>query len=247
MSDVIDMGDEDDDLPVLTQVLRVGSGRSGVLPVRGPRDASTDPITESSLDELLSADQLVIGTEPHPGLEPYIPLTTPLSDRAAADVESLETTSPRIVPFSEPMETPARSDGTNLAPSSEAGTGLEQTRASNETGDTRSVPTQSSDPVVAAVDERALMNASTPVSFDYDAFAVRVRESVLNDLSARIDTEFDARIAQTLWAEVEAALASLQANLREQLADAVRDVVRRAVEEEVARLRDDTRGGLHRG
>lgn len=240
-----DMSDEDDDLPVLTQVLRVGSDRAGAGPLRGASDASTGLVAELPLEEILLADQLVIGTEPHVGLEPYIPLTTPLSDRGAADGESLSRslTSPLIVPFIAPQDTRARSNGGTASDASrEAGTGLEQLRAANDAGDALSEREMPMVPVAASLGERAPVDSPTPPPFEHDAFAVRVRESVLNDLSARIDTEFDARIAQTLWAEVEAALASLQANLREQLADAVRDVVRRAVEEEMARLRDKTRG-----
>lgn len=215
MSDLPGVRDENDDLPVLTQVLRVGSGAAGVGPLRAPGDAPADAVTESSIDEMLLGDQLVIGTEPHVGLEPYIPLTTPLSDAGTADGESLSRSpaAALIVPFVEPLGTPAHSHG---------------------------------DPVVAS-GEGAAMATSIPAPLDADALAVRVRESVLSDLAARIDTEFDARIAQTLRAEVEAALASLQANLREQLADAVRDVVRRAVEDQMTRLHDHTRGEPGRG
>ena len=210
MSDLPDVRDEDDDLPVLTQVLRVGSGAAGTGPLRAAGDAPADAITESSIDEMLLADQLVIGTEPHVGLEPYIPLTTPLSDAGTADGESLSLppAPALIVPFVEPLDAPAHSHG---------------------------------DPVVAS-GEGAAMDTPIPAPLDTEALAVRIRESVLNDLAARIDTEFDARIAQTLRAEVEAALASLQANLREQLADAVRDVVRRAVEDQMAGLHGPGRG-----
>lgn len=215
MSDLPAARDEDDDLPVLTQVLRVGSGAAGTGPLRAPGDAPADAITESSIDEMLRADQLVIGTELHGGLEPYIPLTTPWSDAGTADGEALSR-SPApalIVPFVEFLDARAHSHG---------------------------------DPEVAP-GEGAAVDPSIPAPLDMDALAVRIRESVLNDLAARIDTEFDARIAQTLRSEVEAALASLQARLREQLADAVRDVVRRAVEDQMAGLRDPTRGGPGRG
>ena len=64
----------------------------------------------------------------------------------------------------------------------------------------------------------------------------RVRESVLDDLSTRIDTELDARIAQAMHAEVETAIAQLQVHLRDHLTLALRDVVARAVDDAIARV-----------
>ncbi len=67
---------------------------------------------------------------------------------------------------------------------------------------------------------------------------MELRESLLRDLSDRIDVELDARIAQALHSELEVALAQLQDRLREQLAKGLRDVVHRAVDQEMARLKD---------
>lgn len=244
MSDAIDVNEEHDDLPVLTQVLRIGGGRAAIPGVSEPGEALLG-VTESPLDEILLTDQLVIGTEPHQGLEPYVPLTTPLSDEAVGDDEPLAQvmTPSLIVPFMEPVDVPAPSGegATSDAPIDAVETTPQQGRAANDADDVLPESAMAIEPAPASTDESALVASSTPTPFDYDAFAVRVREAVLNDLLARIDTEFDARIAQTLHAELEAALASLQDNLREQLADAIRDVVRRAVDEQVARLRE-TRG-----
>jgi hypothetical protein len=75
-----------------------------------------------------------------------------------------------------------------------------------------------------------------PVTEDPAAFAAQVRDAVLENVSGRIDTELDARIAQAIHAEVETALARLQGSLRAQLSEAFKDVVGRAVDEEIARL-----------
>ncbi len=64
--------------------------------------------------------------------------------------------------------------------------------------------------------------------------ARRIRDAVIDDLRARIDTELDARIAQALHVEVESVLAQLQHNLRAHLSDALRDVVAKAVDEAIA-------------
>ena len=301
------MSEDDDDLPILTQVLRIGGGRAGAASVHATDEYAFEDGSASALDEILLTDQLVIGTEPRQELEPYVPLTTPTFDPAARHEDShaqsptQSLTRSSIVPFTEPVDVQTPSDGkatleTSSAEQTEtastgasAGSSTEssaslsdspadavlleaaessaqevragrsaesETLLAEEAGPERRDAANDADddgddasrdaavaiepasvPEVASADESALVDASTPPPFDHDAFAVRVREAVLNDLSARIDTELDARIAQTMRAELEAALASLQDNLREQLAEAMRDVVRRAVEEQVARLR----------
>jgi hypothetical protein len=81
-----------------------------------------------------------------------------------------------------------------------------------------------------------------PTWHDPDAtLALRVRNSVLQELSGRIDTELDARIAQTLHAGLETALAQLQTSLRIELGEALRDVVGNAVDEAIRRLGDPSR------
>ncbi len=257
-----DASDEDDDLPVLTQVLRIGGVRAGALPVaepdHAPGDFAIDGATESPLDEILLPDPLVIGSEPHERREPYVPLTTAMIDASerpdepmVQTIEPSTSTSPSttqslIVPFIEPVDLPPPApaaldqDATDDVVNDATEADLEQRGAANDAEDADAAlrkPVTTVEPATASIEEHAPGDEIAPAPFDHDAFATRMRESVLNDLSARIDTEFDARIAQTLRAEVEAALANLHANLREQLADAMRDVVRRAVEEEVARLR----------
>ncbi len=91
-----------------------------------------------------------------------------------------------------------------------------------------------------AFDEPEFATVAPPVAArqeDPVLFAERVRDAVLENLSARIETELDARVAQAIHAEVETALAQLQSNLRSQVAEALRDVVGRAVDEEISRLR----------
>ncbi|MGI9026835.1 MAG: hypothetical protein ACR2GP_14895 [Burkholderiaceae bacterium] len=251
-----DAGDKDDDLPVLTQVLRIGGIRADALsiaePGQAPGDRAASGATESPLDEILLTDQLVIGNEPHEGLEPYVPLTTAKVEPAERSAEPLaqameaSTAQSLIVPFIAPVDLPASAPApfvqgaTHDVSDGAAETGHEKRDAANDAEDAKLADRALQEaaaavgPEVTPTEERVDVPASAVI--DHDAFAMRVRESVLNDLSARIDTEFDARIAQTLRAEVEAALANLHANLREQLADAMRDVVRRAVEEEVARI-----------
>ena len=261
------MIDEDDGLPVLTQVLRIGSGRTAHAPAQ--RHATTEETEESSLDEVLLSDQLVIGTEPRQDLEPYVPLTTPLADRSSREGETLARSSPSfthplILAFAEPVDAPTVSveASTSDQPVSDDHEGAESHDAANDARDvaeaapndaasevTTEAATEASTAREAATGSEgssALTEVSTPANtiatqsatFDDDAFAARVQEAVLNGMSARIDTELDARIAQAMHTEVETALASLQANLREHLAGAMRDVVRRAVDDELARLRE---------
>ena len=257
-----DASDQDDDLPVLTRVLRIGGARAGALSVAEPDEApgdsaadfATNDAVESPFDEILSTEQLVIGSDSHERLDPYIPLTTvmiepterhdePLAQALAASASTAHapsTTHALMVPFIEPVDLPAPADVATHDSANEATENAqEQRNAANDAEDADAALREAAtvEPAAASAQENVSIDETAPVPFDHDAFAMRVRESVLNDLSARIDTEFDARIAQTLRAEVEAALANLHANLREQLADAMRDVVRRAVEEEVARLR----------
>ena len=90
---------------------------------------------------------------------------------------------------------------------------------------------------VDEVDAATTAGHGVPSAEDWDALAARVRASVLDDLGARVDTEFDARIAQVLHTEIETAVAQLQQVLRDHLAEALGDVVGRAIEAEVVRLR----------
>ncbi len=241
---------EDDDLPVLTQVLRIGSGRgsgrAGAARAHTTNTSAIDDAAESSLDEILLTDQLVIGAEPRQELEPYVPLTTPIFEPSefVFDATASSAQDTRATHGAEP----------EALLGEEAGP--ERRNAANDADDASRDPVLAIEPAIASADESTLGHPSAP-PFDHDAFALRVREAVLGDLSARIDTELDARIAEVLRAELETALAGVQVNLRAHLADAMRDVVRRAVDDEIARMRDtgsdggndagsDTGGDLHR-
>jgi hypothetical protein len=209
----------DDDLPVLTHVLRTGDGRMPP-PLTSPLDDLYHDFDIHQFDDM-PTPRIVIGNEPEP----------PADDRALA-------------PFDDALIDAATSDQGIVADPRQT-IGHDAFRLSQDADALH-------DSVATAIDEPALLAAhdgATPETPDVDrpldfatptidpvALAVRVRESVFNDLSARIDTELDARIAQTMHAEVETALAQLQRNLRVQLSEALRDVVGRAVDEEIARM-----------
>jgi hypothetical protein len=226
------MSDEDDDLPVLTQVLRIGAGRAPAVPKPATIDDAFEDEHEPSLDEALLTDQLVIGNEPRPAIEPYIPLETPTSDPIASDGAPASDASNVDEPFDAglDLDLDTSTQAAQLASSEEREALLAVEAAAADAAE--GVGANRSDA------ENALVDASTPAAFDPAALAALVREAVMNDLSTRIDIELDARIAEALRAELEIALASLHRRLREQLADALRDVVRRAVDTEVARLRE---------
>jgi hypothetical protein len=225
------MSDEDDDLPVLTQVLRIGAGRTPAVSKPAAVDDAFEDEHEPSLDEALLTDQLVIGNEPRPAIEPYIPLETSTSEPIASDGAPASDASNVDEPFDAglDLDLDTGTQAAHLASSEEreALLAVEAADAAEGAGANRSDA------------ENALVDASTPAAFDHAALAALVREAVMNDLSTRIDTELDARIAEALRGELEIALASLHRRLREQLADALRDVVRRAVDDEVARMRAD--------
>lgn len=216
------MSDEDDDLPVLTQVLRIGGGRAVVA-------GDAHAFSESPPDEIPPNDELVIGSEPHhesaPDASPTIAVDAVARDR--------ESTADSATHATIEHATHSTADPTVhvIEPAAHATT--EPTAHSMP----EHASLQATSPLIVPFMDPVDTSPSRPEIALTDASA-RVREAVLNDLSARIDTELDARIAQTLRAELETALGSLQVKLREELADAMRDVVRRAVDEELARQRD---------
>ena len=224
-------GHDDDGIPVLTDVLRLGSG-----PVIRTRDESVaredDPVLHA----------LVIGNEPPQGVESY------LQEQSVAPADAAPSTDPQVdliedfvvtshQEFWEESATPHFEAVVAIEPAVEA---IDESATSVVEEHTPDEPDHQ-----AIVDEAALVDASKPAPFDDEALAVRLRDEftqgVLDDLSSRIDTELDARIAQAMRAEVENALGGLQVQLREHLGDALRDVVRRAVDDEMTRLRS-TRG-----
>jgi hypothetical protein len=215
-----DHATNDDDLPVLTHVLRTSDGRMP-LPLKSPLDDLFRDFDIHQYDDPPVTPQIIIGNEPELPVTGHAlaPFDDALIDAATGD--------PDIV--ADPRQTVGH-DAFQLSQDADA----------------------LHDGVAATIDEPELLAANDgappetpdvdrPLDFatpavDPAALAARVRESVFNDLSARIDTELDARIAQTMHAEVETALAQLQRNLRVQLSEALRDVVGRAVDEEIARM-----------
>ena len=202
---------DDDGLPVLTQVLRTGH-------VERPLPAASNDVVavvghdEAPGEEDLQVDPLVIGYEPHVGVEAYL-APVPGHGMPTEDIAPARDDGPHDA---------ARPDAFGLSQDVDAQRGDGRPATIDEphiaTGETRGAP--------AAPDERRLQDPSE--------IARRVRDAVLDGLGARIDTELDARIAQAIHAEVEAAFAQLQVQLRAHLAAALRDVVGRAVDEEIA-------------
>ncbi len=208
---------EDDGIPVLTDVLRLGSGpvaptRLGDVATAGASiDAGNATTSEAP------TDALVIGNEPAEESDPLAP------DLAVEHVLS-----------SDVVDETADSDDA-VVPH----------HAANAEADVDDGPVEEhvpDDVAPTTVSEGELVDASKPSVLNDEAFAVKLREALLVDLSARIDTELDARLAQAVRAELENALGGLQVQLREHLGEALRDVVRRAVDDELARLRA-TSGG----
>ncbi len=202
---------EDDGIPVLTDVIRLGTG-----PVAPPHRANVEALP----DDGPPAASLVIGSEAPPADERADGVAPPVV------VEDVPST---------PSEGAA--DATD-APSVAAlpSTDVADDAAVDEVREPTSVDrTSTTDPPLA--DEAALVDASKPPPADDAASAARWREAVLDDLAGRIDTELDARLAPAMRTAGGNARAGRQVELREHLGDALRDVVRRAVDDEMARAR----------
>lgn len=208
------MNEDDDDLPVLTQILRTG------VADRTDTRSRARPFAVDALDPRKVADapwltdQLDIGHAPTHEIEPYL---NPSFD---------------VVLPAFPDERPDANEATEEPRPSDA-FGLSQDHdAPQALGIAYDEPEYSVDP---PADTPAEVQVEAPRE-DPTVFAERVRDAVLDTLGTRIDTELDARVAQAIRVEVETALAQLQANLRTHLAEALKDVVGRAVDEEIARL-----------
>jgi hypothetical protein len=206
----------DDDLPVLTQVLRTGSGRREASP---SQIEAAEAFDVRPIEDTLMADQLTIGNEPHPGVDDYL---VPSFDEGHVATDPAAGAPAIVMGRSEAFQRPQDDDETTK-------------RHGGETFGEPDLQHPSVDGF--HVDHFATSTAPRPdVPFDAAALTIRVRDAVLEDLQTRIDTEFDARVAQAIHRELETALAQLQVALRGHLTDALRDVVQRAVDEEVARL-----------
>lgn len=256
------MSTEDDDLPVLTQVLRTGSGQVPMAMHGRAHSREYDwEAPGASLDFGVDARQdpegeptwpraLVIGSDPEPrdrgriGESRDRPATddAPSPDRAdtAAGPASSQSMSASNMSVADPRRIDLRDNDVFLrtAPTDTVFADLidepplvarDGARQVGDVGEATSSMMASRDVPLAFREQTSERDAS---------FARRVRDSVLDELSSRIDTELDARIAQTLHAELETALAHLQTRLRAELAEALRDVVGRAVDDAVRRLRD---------
>ena len=265
------MNSDDDDLPVLTQVLRTG----GRLP------APTGDHPGDWMPARASVDRRD-DTHDDPGSEPEWPRALVIGSDADADAHEDVDSEVREWPVTQ--ESAVFRNGHATANPSGAGaffdampTAADPRRIDLRDNDVflRTSPTGTAfsglfdePPLVVrqadAVDEgagavapaaaeastdstasSAMVSRDVPLTFRQapssapvlDAtFALRVRDSVLQQLSGRIDTELDARIAQTLHAELETALAHLQNTLRIELAEALRDVVGHAVDDAIRRL-----------
>ena len=203
------MNEDDDDLPVLTQILRTGNVRPS------PEDQAPTSVESRaaqheamSAEDTLMADQLVIGHDEHHEIEGYL---TPSFHVSSADHA-------HEVHAEDDAHHAHQPDAFRLSQDHDGPHGARS----------------------GAFDEPEIATIAAPADApqeDPAVFAERVRAAVLENLSARIETELDARVAQAVHAEVETALAQLQANLRSHVAEALRDVVGRAVDEEIARLR----------
>ena len=242
----------DDDIPVLTDVLRTRTGRMHVVDHRLqvlPAEEAIEPV------ELLPLD-LVIGHDARTELEPYTTtdfgaseadaelrpaLIEPLeADHATVDVSGEYDT--RTSDYFAHAASNESERGALLA--SEDADGFVELPVARHVNESVSVEVGSSIDVPEATEgDQALVDASLTPEVDpqvvADALASRVHDAVLQDLATRIDTELDARIAHALRFEVEVALASLQGGLREQLASGLKDVVHRAVQDEISRLQSE--------
>ena len=265
------MNSDDDDLPVLTQVLRTG----GRLPAPGgdhpddwtPAGASTDRHGDAHDDpggEPEWPRALVIGSdaEPHEDggseLRDWPVTQEPAVFRnghAAANTSGAGAFFDAMPTAADPRRIDLRDNDVFLrtSPTGTAFGGLfdepplvvRHTDAVDE-GAGAGAPAAAD----ASTASSAIVSRDVPLVFRQapssgpalDAtFALRVRDSVLQELSGRIDTELDARVAQTLHAELETALAHLQNTLRVELAEALRDVVGHAVDDAIRRLDTSSR------
>jgi hypothetical protein len=208
----------DDDLPVLTHVLRTAAGHMPPS-LRLPDDVFAEDFDLTPFDEMRTDEPIIIGNDPAEiDTDAH---DTPTSDDPPQDEAVVEPGTEIVADPRQPLVTDA----------------FQLPQDVDESITTSALPIDEFG--VATLDHEPLHQFDTPIVFasaDLEALAVRVREAVLTDLSARIDTELDARIAQAMHAELETALAHLQGNLRSHLTDALRDVVARAVDEQIARI-----------
>ncbi len=258
---------DDDDLPVLTHVLRTADGRAPPA----ERDARDDDV--HAFDESPADPRIVIGNEAL--VDGQAPMTLPVDDVAralVAEPSSGDASTPSTVPSdasasSSPWVTAAAPDAPVAASAAAPAVAASPSPVDapivadprHETRDAFRLVQDVDDlaPPSAPFDEPALVptrstlagvattaDVDATIDFSLPSTAARVREAVLERIASRLDIELDARIAQAIHVEVETALAQLQGRLRTHLADALRDIVAKAVDDEVTRL-GGTRHGPH--
>ena len=216
--------DDDDDLPLLTEVLRSGGiadARAGAKADSVSVNTHAESAEEDDATANAASDHEARDDNGAPQDEEFVIGTMP--DEEAA--------SPSIIFLG--MSVQASSSDAALAPEADASP-FEMEEVEEAATESAAVEPTLADP--ASPLAAPLETAPAPTSFDADDMAARVRIAVLEKLSQRIDTELDARLAQTVTAQLKTALVGLQAALRESLAATLRDVVRRAVDDEIARL-----------
>jgi hypothetical protein len=210
--------DGDDDLPVLTHVLRTGDGRMPrSLMVPPDDDSYVDEFGIHHFEEAPVTRQIVIGHDPQ---QPTDDLDAATVSGEFVTAKSGRVADPRPIPrdpFRLSQDIDVASHGLVTEPIDEPPL-LSTLPAAKPGPVTRDLPIEFS---------KAVDNATR---------AARLGDAIVTDLGSRIDMELDARIAQVLQAEIESALAQLQNNLRAHLTQALRDVVERAVGNEIARI-----------
>lgn len=222
---------DDDDLPVLTQILRTGSGvRVATTPhdEDGATGLDVRPVSGLSIATSYAA-----------------PLDSPEADVASAHDEDDATGTGAAVDGVDAADAGASNGHPDTGAHADARPDAFVLPQDHDVALPHPSPRIVLDEPALALSNEAPAAAPDPVeparpdtSADHwHAVSERVRTMVLDDLGPRIDTEFDARIAQAMHAEIETALAHLQGALRDHVAHALRDVVGRAVDAEVARLR----------
>ena len=228
-----DIDAADDDLPVLTDVLRVG---------RLTRHAF-DPRRLDDVDRAeaarLAPDQLVVGHDAQARLEPYAAtVTSPTSD--ALDIPSAIFAPLDAAAAPGPLDVHLFVGHDPGAAPLLAAHGADPADGARGSGQVSAHAVDRNAPASAAslaVGGGAAADRSAPATVDM--LRETLRASVLADLATRIDSELDARVAHALNAEIEVALAQLQERLREQIASGLRDVVGRAVDQQIERWRAD--------
>lgn len=242
----------DDDIPVLTQILRTGDRSPAIEPITLDDDAVAS-------EPAVMFDALIIGSEvPAPDIEGRrAPLDETDAGRGrASDAIGDETDdrhagehagdSFRLPQDHDHSTAAARSErlnepeiGTAVGPTPVTAAGQIAIRepGGGQRSEEHGQPSERRINPFLSGEPRERRQGSDDFSLQrFASITSSVRDSVLVALQTRIDTELDARIAQAMHREVETAIAHLQDKLRDGLTAALRDVVARAVDDEMTRF-----------